>query len=372
MLRLGLISRGHERFVNEINRHNSDTVNYSSSLRTKEENLNNVCFESSKPAVVHVNPKAKSIYMKKGIPKEDRIWIIPGCQKCKRDSFETRISKCVTKKVRHHDQDERETDGAMHWNVILPVLKGRFRNQMEKEFTDEDWLHCFYLGSIKTRFEICKDDNGELRYIRAIQGHSGGVIISPRLMNYVMIPYRWKQFIYHVGRARDQYSIAEAGLVAGGKERKEGRQTIFFTPLDPFNSDAGEAELITDIKKPRKVQYQFHWRLEQDGSVLDSLVHSTRCWSRILASWFWCHYHVPVCAKRMRRKGCQRTWKRELFARQLAPRERPKVTLRPSWVHARSSNASMPQTESKLQTWNSNPKFIGESQLAESGVRTIF
>ena len=32
-----LISRGHERFVNEIHRDNSDIVNYSSSLRTKEE-----------------------------------------------------------------------------------------------------------------------------------------------------------------------------------------------------------------------------------------------------------------------------------------------------------------------------------------------
>ena len=74
---------------------------------------------------------------------------------------------------------------------------------------------------------------------------SGGIQvenISPRLMNYVMIPYTWKQFIYHVGRARDQHSIAEAALVAGGNERKEGRQTMFFTHLDPFNIDASEAE----------------------------------------------------------------------------------------------------------------------------------
>ena len=54
-----------------------------------------------------------------------------------------------------------------------PVLTGSFRNQMEKEFTAEDCLHYLYLGSIKTRLEICKDENGELRYIRAIQGHSG-------------------------------------------------------------------------------------------------------------------------------------------------------------------------------------------------------
>ena len=48
-----LISPGHERFVNEIHRPNSDIVNYSSSLRAKEDNLNNVCSESSKPAVVN-------------------------------------------------------------------------------------------------------------------------------------------------------------------------------------------------------------------------------------------------------------------------------------------------------------------------------
>ena len=78
----------------------------------------------------------------------------------------------------------------MHRSVILPVLRGRVQNELEKEFTDEDWLHCFYLGSIETRFEICEDESGELKCIRAIQGHSGGMIISPRLTNYVMIPYK--------------------------------------------------------------------------------------------------------------------------------------------------------------------------------------
>ena len=151
-----LISRGHGRFVNEIHRHNSDIVNYSSSLRAKECNLNDVCLEYSKPAVVNhgqgsqdsnnvktkveptsmhretvastmreTQPPRKAAAAAAAIAKEDRIWTtIPGCPKCKRDSFETRISKCVAQKVRHHDQDERETDGAMHWDVILPVLKG--------------------------------------------------------------------------------------------------------------------------------------------------------------------------------------------------------------------------------------------------------
>ena len=59
---------------------------------------------------------------------------------------------------------------------------------------------------------------------------------------------------YHVGRARDQYSIAEMRLVARGKERKERRQTISSTPLDPFNSDADEAESFTDTTKSKKSQ----------------------------------------------------------------------------------------------------------------------
>ena len=46
---------------------------------------------------------------------------------------------------------------------------------------------------------------------------------------------------------------------------KEGRQTIFLTPLDPLNSDADEAQLITDIMKPRNIHDQIHWRPEQDA-----------------------------------------------------------------------------------------------------------
>ena len=65
-----------------------------------------------------------------------------------------------------------------------------------------NWVEYLYHGSYKTSFEICKDAGGELVYIRAIQGHSGGMIIQPELMNYVQIPYKWTQFIYHVGRAR--------------------------------------------------------------------------------------------------------------------------------------------------------------------------
>ena len=70
--------------------------------------------------------------------------------------------------VRHHDQYEREEDGAMHVDIMLPVLKERFQIQRDKEFTNEDSLNCVYLGSFKTRFEICTDEDGGLKFFRAI------------------------------------------------------------------------------------------------------------------------------------------------------------------------------------------------------------
>ena len=45
-----LASRGKEKFVNEIHRHKAGIVNDSSLLRTKEENIENVSFESVKLA----------------------------------------------------------------------------------------------------------------------------------------------------------------------------------------------------------------------------------------------------------------------------------------------------------------------------------
>ena len=150
-----LTSRGKERFVNENHRHKPGIVNDTSFLRTKEENLETVSFESVKSAsgnggcgsedsdTAKSNDKPSSElrkteisttlatssrscnsivhahYVKKKIPRENRIWdTILGCLKCRNNSSETRISKCVTNMVRHHDQYEREEDGAMHVDII--------------------------------------------------------------------------------------------------------------------------------------------------------------------------------------------------------------------------------------------------------------
>ena len=58
--------------------------------------------------------------------------------------------------VRHLDQDEREEDGAVHWDTTLPTLKRKFQNQLEDEGKSMNWVEHLYRGSHKTRFEILK------------------------------------------------------------------------------------------------------------------------------------------------------------------------------------------------------------------------
>ena len=48
----------------------------------------------------------------------------------------------------------------------------------------------------------------------------------------------------------------EHGLIAGGKETKEGRRTIFFTPLNPFAKDEEEETVDGDLSVPRKFLLQ--------------------------------------------------------------------------------------------------------------------
>ena len=49
-------------------------------------------------------------------------------------------------------------------------------------------------------------------------------------------------------------SILQAGLIAGGEDTKEGRQTVFFTPSYPTGDETEEE--YDDLSKPRKSTLQ--------------------------------------------------------------------------------------------------------------------
>ena len=54
-----------------------------------------------------------------------------------------------------------------------------------------------------------------------------------------------------------------SGLIAGGTESEGGRQTVFFTAVDPMN-DPLEDEPY-DVKEPREVPYRTKWKVYQNA-----------------------------------------------------------------------------------------------------------
>ena len=188
-------------------------------------------------------------YSKEVISVGERKWNdVPACESFKRDSLSAEISKLVMRFIHHYDQDERETDAAIHWNSIVPKLRKAFRSSAGQEFSNKVWRQHIHEGNTK----ISKNS---LLYFRAIQKHTGGNLAAPELMGHVAIPNKWKEFLFQRGCSNNVTSILTPGPIAGGRESKEGRQTSFFTPLNPFG----------DTSKPRKVHYHSNWKTSQDA-----------------------------------------------------------------------------------------------------------
>ena len=74
----------------------------------------------------------------------------------------------------------------------------------------------------------------------------------------------------------------KSGLIVGGRESKEGRQTIFFTPLNPFGDNPDEEEPGDDLSEPRKVHSHSEWKILR-MPLLGQFCLSTRQRMTILA-----------------------------------------------------------------------------------------
>ena len=76
---------------------------------------------------VVLNSDESSVLFKRSYPVGERKWNdIPAFDSFKGDSLSAEISKLVMRLVRRNDQDEREIDGAVHWNSMVPKLRRAF------------------------------------------------------------------------------------------------------------------------------------------------------------------------------------------------------------------------------------------------------
>ena len=100
-------------------------------------------------------------------------------------------------------------------------------------WTTHKWIEQLMRGSKEQRFQYCLDAARNLLYLRATQGHSGIPKTDPSWQDHVVIPNGFTEFIFHVGSSHDLHSTIQSGLIAEGKDAKQGRQTVFFTAVDP-------------------------------------------------------------------------------------------------------------------------------------------
>ena len=70
--------------------------------------------------------------------------------------------------------------------------------------------------------------------LRAIQGHARGEMISPEMQDNVLVPHNLKEFSIP-SRMFVQFSDhnEDTGLMAGRREGRESRDTVFLTSLVP-------------------------------------------------------------------------------------------------------------------------------------------
>ena len=221
-----------------------------------------------------IQTKPVYTYSEEGIDIEERKWNdTRACQHFRRHTFEAEVSKWVMRLVRRNDQHERGTD-AVHWKSMGPKLRKTFQKAGGQNFSDSDWLQRIFKGSNKTRFQYCKNSRDVLLYIQATQRHTGGNMIAPELMGHVAVPFKWKEFLVYRGCSFDVTSILKSGLIAGGRESKEGRQTIFFTPLNLFGDNPDEEELSEDFCEMRtKVLQQATQNHRASGNRCEVLSH---------------------------------------------------------------------------------------------------
>ena len=111
-----------------------------------------------------------------------------------------------------HGTLAREEDGASEFWRLKEEFKSVFPNSADER---------------RGLFQLCTDNTwSEILYFRAIQGNSGENSVNPSLLDNVLSPDNFFEFVHHVGSVLNMHSISASGLIARGKNHGRYRQTV--------------------------------------------------------------------------------------------------------------------------------------------------
>ena len=143
--------------------------------------------------------------------------------------------------------------------LIFGRLKEYLRNNFvhSQQWSDEKWKSTMARGEgNKKRFQYCTDPSGqELLHLRALQGLSWRNLFDPSLQDNVLIPDNFFEYIYQIRCTINLHSITNSGLIPGGQNLSKGKQTVFFTAVNPMNKEHKDPNEI-DLNAPRLAWYK--------------------------------------------------------------------------------------------------------------------
>ena len=212
------------------------------------------------------------------------------------------------------------------------------------------------------RIEYCKDKDGFLCYLRAIQGHSGDIPIEPELMGYVFLPRNLKRYVFQKRLSWNYQSILGHGLIPGGKEKDNDRQSVFLTPTNPFGNDPEEEEPHDDFTVPQKVPHVTRWKHDENAV---HWIRIPRAQDQGLELWqtktfaIMTHATTPGdCIDRVTSQDGDRV----LFERLGTPIRAPKVTLKRNW----QSQQQQPTSDTDVPSfWKQETKREDEAGVQD-------
>ena len=173
------------------------------------------------------------------------------------------LSKKVISLLRLNQTVQLEKDGAIEFYRIKFYL--RSHSSQVQHWSDDRWKACLAAGGgSKRRYQYCSDNFGKNPLPPSSSRTLWKNLIDPSLQDNVIIQSGFFHYIYHIGCAFNLHSIINNGLIPGGQDLSR-RQTVFFLPIDPRDTDHKDPEHI-DFSVPRLARYVHRaWKRHQDA-----------------------------------------------------------------------------------------------------------
>ena len=140
----------------------------------------------------------------------------------------------------------------------------KFAQDGARDFSYDQWSQQVLDGSTKKRNEYCKDNDGVICYSGAVQGHSGGIAVGPKIMGYFLISQHWKKYLYHRGRSWDSICV-RIWIDSGRKGDRQSSSGCFLTPTNRFGNVPEEERAYDDLTVPQKGPSLTSWKPTQNA-----------------------------------------------------------------------------------------------------------